>query len=123
MSTTEAEIVALFEANVEHECMHKLIKESNIVHGSLLEYCNNQAVVNIAHESGYTGRAKYIDHRYHVFQDFINRLEIFLTFCASNKTAMKILTKALLLRANEIRTKNLQKAVTPVERELLDASF
>lgn len=55
LSTTEAEMIALVEAFKEHKCVHKIFEESNIVRQTWLVYCDDRAVIQISHDTEYTG--------------------------------------------------------------------
>lgn len=97
MSTTEAKMIAVVEAFKEQKVVHKLFEESsNIVYAPWLVYCDNQAVIQVGHDSGYTGRAKHIELRYLAIQDVLHSRNIELKYCASDDNLADIFTKALL---------------------------
>lgn len=84
--TMESEMNASVEAYKEQKAVHKLFEESRIVEESLNFFYGNQAVVQIAHDTGYNGRAKHIGLRLLAIQDIIARLKIDLRFCHQRET-------------------------------------
>lgn len=67
----EAQLIANVEAYKGHKCVHKLTEVSNIVHGSWLKYNDNQAIITISHDRGYTREAKHIELRLLAIQDIV----------------------------------------------------
>lgn len=58
-------------------------------------YCDNQAMIQIAHDSGHTGRSKPIELRFFAIQDVVTRRDTDLKYCSSEENCADILTKSL----------------------------
>lgn len=112
MSTTEAEMIALIEDFKEQKAVNKLFEEASaITTGPWSIYCDNGAEIQIAHDSGYTGRVKHIEFRVLAIQDVVHCTEIEVNYCASEENRAGILAKSLLPQAHESGTARLNMAV------------
>lgn len=81
ISTTEAEMIAGFEAYKEQKSVHKLFQETGHSNGSRLLYRDIQACITILHDTGHTGRANHnIGMRFLAIRDVVKRREIALQF-------------------------------------------
>lgn len=109
--TTEAEMIAVVKSVREQKAVCKLFgKSSRIATESWAVYCENQPVIQLPHDSGYTGHTKHIDLRFPAIQDVITRRDIDLKYCPSGEKWADILAKYLLPQTHAEETSLLDLA-------------
>lgn len=94
-------MTAVVEAFKERKAVHKRFEETKNAEGPRKRHCDNEACITIAHDVGYSGRAKHIEIRFFAIQDVINHREVDLVYCASAENNAEILTVAVLPQSHK----------------------
>ena len=97
-STTEAEYIAACEAAKEAVWMRKFIQELGVIpsiESPIAIFCDNSGAIAQAVEPRAHQRTKYIERKYHLIRDIVNRGGIVLTKIASAENVAYPFTKPL----------------------------
>jgi hypothetical protein len=97
-STMYAEFVACYEATGQVNWLKKFIPSLKVVdsiHKPLKLYCDNNPVVQYAHNNKSSGAAKHIDIKYYVVKDKVRDQIINLEHISTEKMLADPLTKGL----------------------------
>ncbi|KAE9006178.1 hypothetical protein PF005_g12886 [Phytophthora fragariae] len=96
LSTAETEYMALALTTQELEWLRQLLDEIGMqVARPMLIKVDNQAAISIAHNCGYSPRAKHIDLRLHFIRDHVEAGHIAVEYIASVAQLADYLTKPL----------------------------
>jgi hypothetical protein len=93
-----AEFVACYEATGQVNWLKKFIPGLKVVdniHKSLKLYCDNNPIVQYAHNNNSSGAAKHINIKYYVVKDKVQDQIINLKHISTGKMLADLLTKGL----------------------------
>ena len=97
-STIEAEYVAACEVTKEAVWLKKFLMELEVVPASLSPitlYCDNSGVVAQSNEPRNHGKGKYVERKYHLIRDIVQRGDVTVTKIATADNLTAPFTKAL----------------------------
>ncbi|CAA7021416.1 unnamed protein product [Microthlaspi erraticum] len=106
-STTEAEYIAASEAAKEAVWIRKFITELGVIpsiSGPVDLYCDNNGVIAQAKEPRSHQKSKYIERKYHLICDIVDRGDVKISRVSTNANVADPLTKPLLRPKHESHT-------------------
>jgi hypothetical protein len=95
ISTMESEYMALSDASREAIARSQFFDDLNILIGTPLLFCDNQAALTLAQRPIRYHRSKHINIRYHFIRDCLENDQIVINYIPMENQLADVLTKAL----------------------------